>query len=77
MSRPQKQAGTTKSYPLRLSADRRARWERWAEAKGMPLADAIRATIDAACDRARVPRSSDPPLDGADRVVVGAAVADE
>lgn len=56
MSRPHKQGGPTESYPLRLSADRRARWERWAAAKGKPLADAIRDTIDAACDRAGVKR---------------------
>ncbi len=52
--RKEKQGAPTKSYPIRLSPDRRDRWDRWAATKGKPLADAIRDTIDAACGRAGI-----------------------
>lgn len=51
IGRPPKQDGPTSNMTLRLSAARRARWERLAARLGVDLADAVRSAVDDACER--------------------------
>lgn len=52
--RPAKQDGPAHGYPVKLSAARRARYQRLADAWGVPLSDAIRRAVDEACEREQV-----------------------